>query len=414
MFSEKIKGIKFEDIWSQLGESEKQVCCTRSFEKNGWENFIAWNPAAVFTAYKEEGIEKIQQDLKEFIREEQKKNHKIFGYISYDLGYALHGIKSHARNDLNLPDVLFYSFASWVVVDVNGIEFITETKEKNTEPKAKLKASMSREAYKVGYEKIKKYIVEGDAYQMNFTHRLEGQTKKNPRQLFMGMCEKNKVDYCAYIEGDGFEILSASPERFIKISTYKKSDKKIHRTIDTFPIKGTRPRGDNKKEDEKNKKDLLHSEKEAAELNMITDLLRNDLGKVCEIGSVKVVGSRIPHAYTTVWHTYSHITGKLLREISSIEALLSMFPGGSITGCPKKRAMEIIDEVEPVMRGVYTGCIGFMNPDDSCDFNISIRTLIKKKEKVYLQVGGGIVHDSKEKDEYGETFNKAKSFLGIL
>jgi para-aminobenzoate synthetase component 1 len=115
-----------------------------------------------------------------------------------------------------------------------------------------------------------------------------------------------------------------------------------------------------------------------------------------------------------VWHSYSHIKGKLLPEINSIEALLSMFPGGSITGCPKKRAMEIIDEVEPTMRGIYTGCIGFIDPDDSLDFNIAIRTLIKKKEKIYLQVGGGIVYDSQEKDEYQETFDKAKSFLGIL
>ena len=147
---------------------------------------------------------------------------------------------------------------------------------------------------------------------------------------------------------------------------------------------------------------------------MITDLLRNDLGKISEIGSVKVVGSRIVHPYATVWHTYSHIKGKVLKNLTSTDTLLSMFPGGSITGCPKKRAMEIIDELEPTTRGVYTGCIGFIDPDDSLDFNIAIRTFIKKGDRVYLQVGGGIVYDSNEKDEYQETFDKAKSFLGII
>jgi para-aminobenzoate synthetase component 1 len=277
---------------------------------------------------------------------------------------------------------------------------------KSTSVNSGWSTNTTQEDYSARYKKIKNYIVEGDIYQINFTHRLEGKTEKDPRLLFLDMCEKNKVDYIAYLEGDAFEILSASPERFIKIS----SDK----TIETFPIKGTRPRGKNPQEDEVLKNKLMDSSKEAAELNMITDLLRNDIGKISEIGTVKVVGSRIVHPYATVWHTYSHIKGKILSGSTSVDALLSMFPGGSITGCPKKRAMEIIDELEPTMRSIYTGSIGFIDPDDSLDFNIAIRTFIKKGEIVFLQVGGGIVYDSNEKDEYQETFDKAKSFLNIL
>ncbi|HPJ80571.1 MAG TPA: anthranilate synthase component I family protein [Candidatus Portnoybacteria bacterium] len=184
--------------------------------------------------------------------------------------------------------------------------------------------------------------------------------------------------------------------------------------IETCPIKGTRKRGNTKPKDNNLKKELLSNEKEKAELNMITDLLRNDLGKICKIGSVKVEKQRAISKCPTVWHTYSKITGILDNKNTSIDALISMIPGGSITGCPKKRAMEIIDELEPQTRGVYTGIIGQINPNLDLDFNIAIRTVIKKKEKLYLQVGGGIVIDSKNKSEYEETLHKAKSFMKIL
>ncbi|MEK7085610.1 MAG: anthranilate synthase component I family protein [Patescibacteria group bacterium] len=221
--------------------------------------------------------------------------------------------------------------------------------------------------------------------------------------MFLKVINANPVDYLAYMEGDGFEILSASPERFIKIE---------NGNIETCPIKGTRPRGNNPKADQKLKQELLKNEKEAAELNMITDLLRNDMGKICKINTVKVAGHRLIQKCPTVWHTFSRITGKI--AVEPIEALLSMLPGGSITGCPKKRAMEIIDELEPTTRSVYTGVIGYIHPNKNLDFNIAIRTIIKKGKKLYLQVGGGIVLDSKEKAEFKETLDKAKSFMKIL
>ena len=160
-------------------------------------------------------------------------------------------------------------------------------------------------------------------------------------------------------------------------------------------------------------KELIESEKEAAELNMITDLLRNDIGKIAKIGSVKVIGHRLLSKCPSVWHTYSQINGEL--KTTPLKALLSMLPGGSITGCPKKRAVEIIDELEPVTRGIYTGAIGHIEPkSQDLDFNIAIRTIIKKNDKLYLQVGGGIVIDSKEEAEFEETMQKAASFMKIL
>ena len=145
---------------------------------------------------------------------------------------------------------------------------------------------------------------------------------------------------------------------------------------------------------------------------MITDLLRNDLGKVCKTATVKVEGHRLIKKCPTVWHTYSKITGEL--KTSPIEALISMLPGGSITGCPKKRAIEVIDELESTTRGIYTGVIGHIDPNEDLDFNIAIRTIIKKDENLYLQVGGGIVLDSTEKAEFTETLDKAASFMNII
>lgn len=420
MKSEIIHNVSFEDVWQRISLLEKSLCCTRNFSTEGWQTFIAWDPVNIYSGNN-------IKNFKDFVDKEQQKGNRVFGYLSYDLSYQLFNIKPQARNDLKLPEILFYSFDKYIKFVNGGIEAVASNEKtldeylvtiKNllarplptpfstAKTGSKLISNTNKDAYSESYRKIKNYITEGDIYQINLTHRLEGATQKTARQLFIDLSEKNKVDFVAYLEGNDFELLSASPERFINIS----SDK----TIETYPIKGTRPRGKNPKEDERLKNELLNSLKEKAELNMITDLLRNDLGKISEIGSVKVVNPRSIHRYVTVWHTRSHIKAKVLKNLRSVDVLLSMFPGGSITGCPKKRAIEIIDELEPTMRGVYTGCIGFIDPNDSLDFNIAIRTFIKRENKIYLQVGGGIVYESNEKDEYQETFDKAESFFGII
>ena len=360
------------------------------------KSILAKNPIAKFQGK--------LKDLENFTK--KHKNQLIVGYISYDTSYELYDIKQTAVDDLKLPKLYFLAFDKWQEFKTDKEQKFGLKKLPRTNIKAEnFKAKITAKEYKLAYNKIKYYLKEGDIYQINLTHRLEGKSNLHPRELFQNIIKDNRVDFLTYIEGDGFEILSASPERFIKINKDQ---------IETCPIKGTRPRGKNKKEDEKLQKDLIEDVKEAAELNMITDLLRNDLGKVCQIGTVKVEGHRLLKKCEKVWHTYSKVTGKLSKKISAIKALISMLPGGSITGCPKKRAIEIIDELEPKTRGVYTGVIGYIDPKGILDFNIAIRTVIKKQEKLYLQVGGGIVIDSKEKNEYQETLDKAKSFMNII
>jgi len=380
------------EIFRRLSKKEKNVCFLHSNSDKGWESFVAWNPNEI---YKGNSI----SDFLKFAK--RNKNRKIIGYFSYDTGYALHSIQPKAKDDLKLPKIYFLAF------DENNYEEILERKPVKpikAQISQNFKPTISKSQYNKAYNKIKHYIKEGDVYQINLTHRLEGKSNIPPRELFLRTIKENPVDHLAYIEGDGFEILSASPERFIKIE---------NKRIETCPVKGTRPRGKNNEEDKRLKKELIESEKEAAELNMITDLLRNDIGKVSKSGSVKVDGHRLLSKCPTVWHTYSKITGIIAKDKSPLEALISMLPGGSITGCPKKRAIEIIDELEPATRGVYTGAIGFIDKD-SLDFNIAIRTIIKKGDKLYLQVGGGIVLDSTNKAEYEETLQKAESFMNIL
>jgi para-aminobenzoate synthetase component I len=422
MTTHTIKNVLFEDVWVRLSDAEKFVCCTRSYDQDGWESFIGWNPT---NSYSGNNVD----DFKKYVAKEQWLNRRLFGYLSYNLGYSLLKIFPTSKNDLQMPDICFYSFDAYVSFldgDVNLVtssedllsSFISDFEKLLRRPEnprslpsegvlsPELSASTDAVTYSKSYQKVKEYIFEGDIYQMNLAHRLEGRTNKSGRRLFVDACEKNKVGYIAYVEGPDFEVISASPEQFIRISA--------ERDIETKPVKGTRPRGKTSTEDILLMHELLDSPKETAELNMITDLLRNDLGKISRTGSVKVIERRNVRAHSTVWHTYSRIKAKLLPGLSSTGAILSMFPGGSITGCPKKRAVEIIDELEPVMRGVYTGCIGIINPDDSSIFNIAIRTIVKKGAEIFLSVGGGIVYDSKEKDEYSETLEKAKSFLGII
>lgn len=382
----------------KLPDSCKNVCFLHS--ANNSKSILAYNPAAKYSG----------KNLKEFENFLQKnKKNLLIGYFSYDLAYQLYDIKKTAKNDIKLPEIYFLAFKKWEVFKNStdkSIKLLNTQKYKSTN----FKTEMSKTCYERAYKKIKRYIRKGEVYQLNLTHRLEASTSIPARELFVRIIQSNPVDYLAYIEGDGFEILSASPERFIKIE---------NGNIETCPIKGTRPRGKNKKTDQKLKDELLKSEKEAAELNMITDLLRNDLNKICKNGTVKVVGHRLIQKCPTVWHTYSKIIGKI--ATTPIKALISMLPGGSITGCPKKRAIEIIDELEPITRGIYTGVIGYIKPNQNLptgqaglNFSIAIRTIIKKGKKLYLQVGGGIVNDSIQKSEYQETLDKAKSFMKIL
>ena len=327
------------------------------------------------------------------------KNCLIGGYFAYDLVYQIYGFDKSAVDDLGLPDVYLCAYEDWE--EISGLSF--EVSGEGGVSK-EFTVEMGREFYEGAYSKIKEYILAGDFYQINLTQRLKGYSELSSQELFARLVRDNEAEHMAYIEGEGFDVLSASPERFIRIEDG---------LVKAAPVKGTVARGAGI-DDELACEKLLSSEKEAAELNMITDLLRNDLGMVSEVGSVVVRKQRELLKCSKVWHTYSEIEGRLRSDLSEIEALMTMLPGGSISGCPKKRACEVIDELELVCRGVYTGCVGYILPGGRLDFNIAIRTIVRKGNDLYLNVGGGIVMDSEGVAEYSECFKKAESLTSIL
>lgn len=248
--------------------------------------------------------------------------------------------------------------------------------------------------------RAKEYIAAGDIYQVNLSQEFQAETRGSGSlfPLYRELRAVSPAPMAAYLNLGGREILCSSPESFLTITGRK---------IETRPIKGTRPRFSDPERDAAAARELAASEKERAELVMITDLLRNDLGQVCEYGSVKVDAALELETLAQVHHLVSTVSGILRPEISAIGALAACFPGGSITGAPKKRAMEIIRELENRRRGIYCGAIGWISPEGDAAFNIAIRTLVRAGSRVSYQVGAGIVADSIAEMEYQETLHKA-------
>ena len=268
-----------------------------------------------------------------------------------------------------------------------------------------LESNLTRDNYERAVRRILDYIAAGDVYQINFSQRFRAKTRAEPELLYHALRTANPAPFAAYLDCGAGQILSSSPERFLQIRG---------RHIQTRPIKGTRPRTGNEQADQKAARELMMSAKDQAELLMITDLERNDLGRVCEFGSVHVPELVTLENYATVMHLVSTVEGRLADGVTAVEAVRACFPGGSITGAPKIRAMEIIDELEPGARGVYTGAIGYLGFNDVADFNIAIRTMIYKNGMVHFHAGGGIVADSEPALEYEETLHKARGMVRAL
>jgi para-aminobenzoate synthetase component 1 len=268
-----------------------------------------------------------------------------------------------------------------------------------------IRANFTPEEYIKAVDRVREYIAAGDVFQVNLSQRFEANLKVSPYELFRRLRQVNPAPFASYLNFGEVTIASASPERFLKVQ----GD-----LVETRPIKGTRPRGRDLAEDESLAQELLHSIKDKAENVMIVDLERNDLGRVCRYGSIKVTELAILETFPTVFHLTSTVVGRLRQGESNIDLLKATFPGGSITGAPKIRAMEIIDELEPTKRSVYTGSIGYLGFDGDIDLNIVIRTFLIKKDKAYFQVGGGIVYDSNPQAEYIETLDKAKALIQAL
>ncbi|MCD5401764.1 aminodeoxychorismate synthase component I, partial [candidate division NPL-UPA2 bacterium] len=259
-----------------------------------------------------------------------------------------------------------------------------------------------KEDYLKAVRKAKEYIGAGDIYQVNLSQRLSADLSILPFELYKRLRQINPAPFASFLNFDGIAIVSASPERFLCLRG---------RQVETRPMKGTRPRGQDRREDERQKAELLNSEKDKAELVMIVDLERNDLGRVCEYGSVRLREPRTLEPYATVFQTTATVEGMLRKGKDRVDLLKATFPGGSITGAPKVRAMEIIDELEPTKRNLYTGSLGYLSFSGEMDLNIVIRTFLLKEGKAYFQVGGGIVADSDPEAEYEETLDKAKALI---
>lgn len=269
----------------------------------------------------------------------------------------------------------------------------------------KLSMGEEKTAYIKKVREIQDFLTKGDIYQLNYSHPFIFQGKTPPFAIFQKINAKNPAPYSAYVKAKNFSVVCSSPELFLQRSG---------RILETRPIKGTMPRGKTKIEDRKNQKVLSASKKDRAELTMITDLLRNDLGKFSEVGSVKVIDPFKIEAYENVFHMLSIIRSKVVSQKHPLDILRACFPGGSITGCPKLRAMELIHYFENASRDIYTGSIGVFFANGDFTFNIAIRTLLFYQDIITLRLGGAIVADSKPEKEYEETLHKGKTFFQIL
>ncbi len=360
------------------------------------------------------------------------------GYFAYDLGWLFEELPHRAEDDLHLPDLYLPFYDRVIAVDhVNreilvfshGFPFTgeagvararerlqqlldllagTKTAGERFRPgvvAGEPESNFTREEYLRMVERGKEYIAAGDIFQVNLSQRFQAPLYISPWELYLRLATVNPAPFAAYLDFRPAAVVSASPERFLRL----KGDR-----VETRPIKGTRPRGKNSAEDERLRRELYHSPKDRAELVMIVDLERNDLGRVCRTGSVKVPRVFRLEEYATVFHLVSTVEGCLRPGLDICDLLAASFPGGSITGAPKIRAMEIIEELEPTKRSIYTGSVGYIDFSGDADLNIVIRTFLVKDGMAYFQVGGGIVADSQPEAEYQETLDKARALLTSL
>lgn len=352
------------------------------------------------------------------------------GYFSYDIGRTLEGLPDTAKEDFKIPDSIFIFFDNIIVFDLQNrktyitacgqlkdstesildIENRLEGYEKSSEITVgeatnSFISNFTKEAYENSIAKLKEYIRSGDVYISNMTRRIWCYNHEKSFKIYEKLRSINKAPFSVYMNFSEFQVISSSPERFLDIK---------NRKVTTRPIKGTRPRGNNKEEDELNKQALINSEKDKSELLMVVDLERNDLSKVCKPHSVKVTELFKIEEYATVFHLVSEIEGQLKDGVTAVKCMRECYPGGSITGTPKIRAMEIIEELEGLRRGLYTGSIGYFDFRGNSDFNIVIRTIVKKDNKAYFGVGGGVTWESNNTEEWFETIDKAKALMRVL
>lgn len=403
------------EFFARLRASEKCV----SYVTAGEWTVIAWNPSNTITGDSPQALEQLEAAL------QSRRTTSalpfpggLIGYVGYDLGCALLGVKTKTKDDQRIPGLCFHAYDNAVLIRgttltiVGDARFVASVRAMLKRPLPRLlpapalafRARMTRAVYAAAFKRIRQCIRDGEFYQLNFAQRFDAVSGVDRRELFAILARRNPAACMSFFESKACTLLSLSPETFVRIRGSR---------IVTLPIKGTRPRGAAAAEDAAQRKALLESEKERAELSMITDLLRNDLGQLCRIGSVRVKDACVVQANPTVWHTHSVIEGELERGASVIDVLRRCLPGGSVTGCPKKRAVQEIDRLEPLKRGPYTGVLCMLGDNGRAETSILIRTLVSTDKHLSLSVGGGIVADSTAESEYQETLDKAKAFFDL-
>ena len=375
--------------------------------------------------------------LKMYLRDHREENSTALplisgaiGYFSYDLGRSIEKIPSRHKGFDFFPDCLLNFYDNLIIEDLCeqklyltagghlekaevSLDRLTrkiDSLEKQEHPEPThfsivQSSDFTKSDYKAAIDKMIDYIVEGDIYIANMTRQIQVKSPKTPYEVFKSLRINNPSPFGGYFNYGDFQIVSASPERFLRMK---------NGLVETRPIKGTRKRGETPEEDLALKEELQNSGKDQSELLMIVDLERNDLNRVCKPGSVKVHNLFEVETYATVFHLVADVCGELRADCDFSDLLKAAFPGGSITGAPKIRAMEIIDELEHSARGLYTGAMGYVSLDGCCDLNIVIRTALYHDGVYHLGAGGGITCESDLEFEFEETEQKAKAPVAAM
>jgi len=364
------------------------------------------------------------------------------GYFAYDVVRQLERLPSRATDDLQLPDAQLMFFSHLLVFDHLRHQILllanvfrdprktlrqqydqaaaeldvmaarlerapraAESRRRGRRLRPKLESNFRKADYLAAVRRAQRYIRAGDVYQVVLSQRFQTRLASDPFSVYRALRRVNPSPYMYYLDLGGLQVVGSSPEMLVKVQG---------REAFYRPIAGTRPRGTTEEEDRRREQQLKQSVKERAEHVMLVDLGRNDLGRVCEYGSVKVEELASVERYSHVMHLVSSLRGRLRRNADCFDALAACFPAGTVTGAPKVRAMEIIEELEPGRRGLYAGCICYLDFSGNLDSCIAIRTLIVKDGVAYVQAGGGVVADSQPEREYQETVNKAKALLEAI
>ena len=350
------------------------------------------------------------------------------GFFSYDYGCKFVEIEQKTFDEQNGPDFVFAFYDRFLFFDhqTNEAFILALAKSKKLAQQkcfefaemfnqkkrfvgagriGDVKSNLNKEKYLQKIEEIKELIRAGETYQVNFAQRFKAECSLDAWGIYRKVVAASMAPYSCFFEYPKFSVVSFSPELLVQ---------KHGENVVTLPIKGTIARGKNKFEDQKKSAELLASKKDEAELNMIVDLERNDLGKVCTAGTVQVIKHRAVQILSHVIHTYSEVGGILAKGRDFYDLFKAIYPGGSITGCPKKRTMQIIDELEDYKRGVYTGSAGFIGFNGDAVLNIMIRTMLFKDGELYFSAGGGITIDSNGESEYQETINKVQNMFEVI